>query len=86
MGITKSKGHKDLNDKFYTNPDIAKKCLDLLDLSSFDIVIEPSAGNGSFSNQIENCRAYDLVPENADIIRQDILSYDNYLNEPSLWE
>ena len=76
MGITKSKGHKELNDKFYTNPDIAKKCLDLLDLSSFDIVIEPSAGNGSFSNQIENCRAYDLVPENTNIIRQDFFDLD----------
>lgn len=39
-------------------------------------IIEPSAGNGSFSNQIENCVAYDLEPECKSIIKQDFLDID----------
>ena len=39
-------------DKFYTIPSISKKCIDtvfnLFDKDSFDFIIEPSAGNGSF--------------------------------------
>ena len=76
MGITKSKGHKEVNDKFYTKIDIAKMCIEMLDLSDFDLIIEPSAGNGSFSKQIENCIAYDLVPEDESIIKQDFFELD----------
>lgn len=64
------------NDKYYTNKDLAKYCID----KTFDIIgkdniidiIEPSAGNGSFSNQM-NCVAYDIAPENKNIIKQDFL-------------
>lgn len=76
MGITKSKGHKEENDKFYTKIDIAKMCIDMLDLSEFDLIVEPSAGNGSFSKQIDNCIAYDLVPEDESIIKQDFFELD----------
>lgn len=76
MGITKSKGHKEKNDKFYTKKNISKQCIDLLNLSDFDIIVEPSAGNGSFSKQIKNCIAYDLVPEDDSIIKQDFFELD----------
>lgn len=76
MGITKSKGHKEQNDKFYTNPEISKMCIDMIDISGFDIIIEPSAGNGSFSKQINGCIAYDLVPESEEIIKQDFFELD----------
>ena len=76
MGITKSKGHKEVNDKFYTKSEISKMCIDMLDLSEFDLVIEPSAGNGSFSKQIDNCIAYDLVPEDETIYQQDFFELD----------
>lgn len=72
-GTTKCRGHKEINDKFYTKESVSKKCIDFLDLSSYDIIVEPSAGGGSFSNQIPNCIAYDLVPENDNIIKQDFL-------------
>lgn len=49
-------------DKFYTPVSVAKKCIDLLNLSEYDTILEPSAGNGSFSKQIPNCIAYDLKP------------------------
>ena len=44
------KKSKDL-DKFYTNPDIAKKFVGIINtyfpLEKYDLVIEPSAGNGN---------------------------------------
>lgn len=37
-------------DKFYTKTAIAAECIGLIpDLSSYSLIIEPSAGNGSFS-------------------------------------
>lgn len=64
-------------DKYYTKPEIAKKCIDLVKehyyIKNFDNIIEPSAGNGSFSKQIPNCKAYDLVPDHKSIKKQDFL-------------
>ena len=37
-------------------------------------VIEPSAGNGVFSRNIENCIAYDIEPEADGIIKADFLT------------
>lgn len=37
-------------DQFFTRSEVAKQCLDLLDLDSFDLCIEPSAGTKSFYN------------------------------------
>lgn len=54
-------------DKFYTPKEVALKCLNEINLSEYDTILEPSAGNGSFSKQIENCIAYDLAPEDASI-------------------
>ncbi len=80
MGITKSNKQKDLLDKFYTKKEVAKECVDFLqkhiDLKSYDLIIEPSAGNGSFSNLFKNCLAYDISPENDKIIKQDFLLLD----------
>ena len=65
-------------DKFYTPKEVAKKCIDIFWRTCFDIteIIEPSAGNGSFSLQIPNCIAYDLEPEHESIIKQDFLKLD----------
>jgi len=68
-------------DKFYTLPEISKKCLDSIssryDWNEWDIVIEPSAGNGSFLTQIptEKKIGIDISPEHKDIIKQDFLTY-----------
>ncbi len=74
-GTTKSLGQKNKFDKFYTNISIVKKCLSKLDLTMYDLIIEPSAGNGSFSNEIENCIALDIEPEAPNIIQQDFFTY-----------
>ena len=77
---------KVLNDKFYTPIKVAKKCLESIeDFDSYDVVIEPSAGNGSFSNLIENCIAYDIEPEGENIIKQDFLKIENIKGEHKLF-
>jgi hypothetical protein len=56
-------------DQFYTKSEIAKKCLDKLseyvDVNSFDIIIEPSAGTGSFFNllPVDKRIGIDLEPK-----------------------
>lgn len=64
-------------DKFYTKPHIAKKCLEYIDLSIYDFVIEPSAGSGSFYNLInhDNKLGLDIKPENSNILKCDWLKY-----------
>ena len=74
-GTTKSLGQKDLNDKFYTKPTVAKQLIDNLDLQKYDLIIEPSAGNGSFSKNLPNCLALDLFPEDKSILQQDFFSF-----------
>lgn len=80
-GTTKSGGKKHALDKFYTNPKVAEYCLSLLALDDYDLVIEPSAGNGSFSNLIDNVLAFDLEPENSSIIKQDWFTYSRSRSE-----
>lgn len=70
-------------DKFYTKPEIAKQCIDIFNEYKQGTVIEPSAGNGSFSNQID-CLAYDLKPENSNIIEQDFFTLQFPLNKFSI--
>lgn len=64
-------------DKYYTSPDLAKYCIDktyeIIGKNSITEIIEPSAGDGSFSLQIPNCIAYDVEPEHSTIIKQDFL-------------
>lgn len=67
---------RDELDKFYTKKEDVKVCLSSIDLSIYDTIVEPSAGNGAFSNEIENCIAFDVEPENDNIIKQDFLKVD----------
>lgn len=62
-------------DKFYTPNKTAKKCIDLA-FEKFDNIteiIEPSAGAGAFSLQMQNCIAYDIAPEHESVKEQDFL-------------
>lgn len=66
-------------DKFYTLPHVAKSCLDKLETyfpwNTWDLVIEPSAGNGSFYNQIPTIQkvGIDIMPENDQLVKMDFL-------------
>ena len=64
-------------DKFYTPIETSIKCISKINLSNYDLIIEPSAGNGSFTNNINhnNLISLDLYPENNNIIKQDWLKY-----------
>lgn len=68
---TKSNGQKDVLDRFYTKENIVDLCLKELSLNDYDCIIEPSAGNGSFSKKILNCIAYDIEPQDDSIQKQD---------------
>lgn len=67
------------NDAFYTKPDVADVCVcDVLThVNAFDLVIEPSAGDGAFVNSIK-CRlptirlvAIDIDPSADSIVKHD---------------
>lgn len=75
-GITGSRGVKSDFDKFYTKPAVAQHYLQKLDLSTYDTIIEPSAGSGAFSQFIDACLAFDLVPEADHIMQADWLTLD----------
>jgi len=70
-------------DKFYTKPEIADFCVVVFkkyfNIKKNDIIIEPSAGNGSFFKSLNNmdCKKYyfDIAPENHQIVAQDFLKY-----------
>ncbi len=71
-------------DKYYTNPSVVTKCIQqikqYLSIKDVDLIIEPSAGNGSFIDELQriscNCLFYDLEPEHSSIIQQDYLLLD----------
>jgi len=73
-------------DKFYTIPAISEKCLNTIgskyDWKKWDLVVEPSAGNGSFLLKIPTAKkvGIDISPEHADIIKKDFFEY----NPPAL--
>jgi hypothetical protein len=70
------------NDKYYTPVGLSKYCIEktfeLIGEENISDIIEPSAGDGSFSNQLFFCTAYDIEPDGKDIIQQDFLK----LNSP----
>ena len=85
MASTQKKGlNRNTIDKYYTKDSIVEMCITCvkkyIDIKTEDLIIEPSAGNGSFINGIKllssNCMFYDLEPENSEIIKQDYLLCD----------
>lgn len=73
-----SRNKKQENDKFYTKQEAVEMVLSMVDISEFDAVIEPSAGNGSFSRLISHQRliSLDIAPEAEGISKQDWLEFD----------
>ena len=62
-------------DQFFTNDDIVDICLSTINPNNYDMVIEPSAGSGSFYHKIEhkNKIAYDIEPHFSETICYDFL-------------
>ena len=77
-------------DKFYTIPKYSKNCIDkmfeLYDINTWDLIVEPSAGDGSFLNQIptKNKIGIDISPGETNIIKQDFFDYTPPLDKTNI--
>ena len=73
-----------IKNKYYTKNTVVEQCIVSIQkhikVLKDDLIIEPSAGNGSFIERIKslspNYRFYDLEPENEEITKQDFLEFD----------
>jgi hypothetical protein len=71
-------------DKYYTKNNVVDLCLDFvkkyIKIEQNDLIIEPSAGNGSFISGIKtlssNYMFYDLEPDNSEIIKLNYLLFN----------
>lgn len=76
--------NRDTIDKFYTKKVTVNKCIKkvkkYIGINGDDLIIEPSAGNGSFIKKIKklsnNYMLFDISPEHKDIIKQNFLEFD----------
>lgn len=83
MSLTGLKRNSE-SEKYYTKPEIVGVCVDKIREQNFiqphDLLIEPSAGNGSFIEPIKSLsdrvKFYDLNPEHPEIQQQDFLTLD----------
>ena len=68
-------------DKFYTIPSVAQICLDAIGerypWTSWDLVVEPGAGNGAFLTRIPvaNRIGLDIAPQHEGILQHDFLTW-----------
>ena len=75
---------RDIKDQFYTNVGISALCIEVfqsvVDVDFDDILLEPSAGSGSFSDtlleQCYNVHAYDIEPKKEYIKKHNYLELD----------
>lgn len=71
-------------DKFYTKKEIVNLCLKTINIDEFNFIIEPSAGNGSFSDNLlrKEHLFIDIEPEGENIIKANFLdfNFDKYKN------
>ena len=72
---------KDKLDRFYTKPSVVDKLLKEMVIEDYDVVVEPSAGTGSWSSKIEDCLAIDIAPDHPDILKGDFLKDDFLFDE-----
>lgn len=70
------------NEQFYTDETLAIKLISLIDLKKYSLIIEPSAGKGSFSLQIPNCIAFDIEPRHSSILQADFLELNIKTTNP----
>lgn len=72
-------------EKYYTKAEIAEKCFEKIKetirLDSNDLIIEPSAGNGSFIPYIKLLGTrylfFDIEPQHKEIVKQNFLEFEN---------
>lgn len=86
MATKQTKGlNRNTVDKYYTKDVVVELCLNLvkkhMQIKTDDLIVEPSAGNGSFIAGIKSLTSnfifYDLEPDNDEITKQDYLLCDH---------
>lgn len=75
-----ARNKKHINDKFYTKTDVVNKLVSAIkEISNYDLIIEPSAGDGKFYDVLskihKNVIGLDIEPEHSKIIKQDWFKY-----------
>lgn len=79
-----------MTDQFYTTVPVAKQCYQLLlsnvNIGDYDIILEPSAGTGSFFNLLppENRKGIDLEPKCKDVQKLDFFDFKQSTNNTYL--
>lgn len=76
--------NRNITDQFYTKKDVSSKCiklfLDTININDNDIILEPSAGEGSFSDYFKqnnyNIDSYDIDPKKDYIQKENFLTFD----------
>jgi predicted RNA methylase len=67
-------------DQYYTPTRVAVYCIEtaykVIGRENITSVLEPSAGTGSFSNNVVDCEAYDLEPKADGVVQADFLLLD----------
>lgn len=72
------------NDKYYTSDEVVEKCWRILketiDFNEITEIIESSAGAGAWLDKIKETgiewKAYDILPEHQEVIKQDFLELE----------
>jgi predicted RNA methylase len=76
--------NRETTDKFYTKDITVNWCLEFIKkyihIDKNDLIIEPSAGNGSFIPGIQaltnNCIFYDIEPGHTEVVKHDYLKHN----------
>ncbi len=64
-------------DKFYTKEDIAIECISKIDMSKYEIAIDPCCGGGAFYSNINISKiGIDLEPSIENVTQHDFLTWD----------
>tara|TARA_B100000959_G_C14915665_1_gene597201 strand:+ start:212 stop:961 length:750 start_codon:yes stop_codon:yes gene_type:complete len=62
-------------EQYFTDRNDSQRLIGLLNLDDYDRIIEPSAGDGAFSDYLPDCVAIDLDPKKDHIIKHDFLEW-----------
>ena len=65
-------------DKFYTKVDLAKYLISKINISDYDLIVDPCCGDGAFFSNISfnNKIGIDILPHIEDVIQHDFLTWD----------
>jgi hypothetical protein len=65
-------------DKFYTKSELSINLISKIDISKYDIIVDPCCGDGSFYNNIKhnNKIGIDILPHIENVIKHDFLTWD----------